>query len=122
MFRLAKFCLFFTDFVEIDAELPFICLSGLNRGMVAKDGSGMRGSSGSQQPQEQGREGGYDNEITIVEPENYYTPIMHGGDGSSLGHKEIGGEHGCSFGGRRESGLAIDLGESLRTHLSDPVT
>ncbi|KAH7654071.1 Zinc finger RING/FYVE/PHD-type protein [Dioscorea alata] len=104
-----------------DSQKQHSCF-GLNRGMVAKDGSGMRGSSGSQQPQEQGREGGYDNEITIVEPENYYTPIMHGGDGSSLGHKEIGGEPGCGFGGRRESALAIDLGESLRTHLSDPVT
>ncbi|KAJ0975489.1 hypothetical protein J5N97_017454 [Dioscorea zingiberensis] len=95
---------------------------GLNRRMVAKDGSGMRGSSGLQQQQQQGREGGYDNEIAIVEPENYYTPIMHGGDGSSLGHKEVGVETGSGFGGRREIGLAIDLGESVRTHLSDPVT
>ncbi|KAG1338151.1 U-box domain-containing protein 62 [Cocos nucifera] len=94
---------------------------GLSRGLVVKDGNGGRGNFGEQQYQ-QGRMDGYENAIAVVDPHPYSTHAVHGGEGSSFAQKEVGGENGCGFSGRREVGLTAGYWESLRTYLSDPIT
>ncbi|XP_008788532.2 U-box domain-containing protein 62-like [Phoenix dactylifera] len=94
---------------------------GLSRGVVAKDGNGGRGNFGEQQYQ-QGRMDGYENAIAVVDPHPYSTHAIHGGEGSTSAQKEVGGENGCGFSGRREVGLTAGYWESLRAHLSDPIT
>ncbi|XP_017698773.1 U-box domain-containing protein 63 isoform X2 [Phoenix dactylifera] len=95
--------------------------SGLMRGVVEKDGSEGRDNLGVQQYQ-QGRMDSYENALAVVDPEPYYTHVIHGGEGSTSAQKELGGEIGCGFSGRREVGSTAGYWESLRTHLSDPIT
>ncbi|KAK9159303.1 hypothetical protein Scep_005877 [Stephania cephalantha] len=98
---------------------------GSSRGMLMKEGNAVhsvnsiRGGSGEQQHQH-GRVNHYDNAVTIAEPDMYY--LLTGPDGSNLGHKEIGGENGCGYSGRKDVSLIMDSGESLRAILSDPIT
>ncbi|WOL20729.1 U-box domain-containing protein 62-like isoform X1 [Canna indica] len=93
----------------------------LSRGTLLKDGSGGRGGLGEQSYRE-GRLDGCQN-IAVLEPEPYYAHILPGADGSTH-KKEVRGEHGCGFSGRREAetaGLAASYWETLRTQLSDPI-
>ncbi|KAJ6827680.1 U-box domain-containing protein 62-like [Iris pallida] len=77
-----------------------------------------------QQQQQHERVGNYQQHaMTVVEPDLYCTQMLHGEDGSaSSAQKEIGGENGYGFFGRKEVGLLVDPEESLRTHLADPIT
>ncbi|KAL5991311.1 hypothetical protein ACLOJK_012218 [Asimina triloba] len=98
---------------------------GVGRGVLTKDGtvqstSNTRGSLNEQQHQH-GRMGHYENAITLVEPDIYYSQMLHGQDGSALSQKEIGGESGCGFSGRKDIALSVESGESLRAILSDPI-
>ncbi|XP_058110645.1 uncharacterized protein LOC131253599 isoform X3 [Magnolia sinica] len=100
---------------------------GLGRGIFVKDGGGIvhstsniRGSLSEHQHQH-GRMGHYENAITLTEPDIYYTQMLQGQDGSGLSQKEIGGENGCGFSGRKDMALSIESGESLRAILSDPI-
>ncbi|KAK9124742.1 hypothetical protein Sjap_014344 [Stephania japonica] len=108
-------------------SMPF----GSSRGVVlTKEGNAVhsvcsiRGGSGEQhqhQHQHQhGRVNHYDNAVTIAEPDMYY--LLQGPDGSNLGHKDIGGESGSGYSGRKDVSLIMDSGESLRAILSDPIT
>lgn len=88
---------------------------GLSRGMMGKD------FNLSEQPQPQHeRMGNYENAITVVQPELYSSQNMNGGDCLGTVQKETRGESGYGNGGRME--MLIDPGESLRTHLLDPIT
>lgn len=91
---------------------------GLSRTVMAKGGNEIRGNSGHH------CEGGnnYENAITVVAPDLYCSQILHGGDGSTSAQKALGGDNGYGFSGRREASFPIYSGESLRAHLSDPVT
>ncbi|URD75152.1 U-box domain-containing protein [Musa troglodytarum] len=93
---------------------------GSSRGVLLKDGIGGRGGLVEQQYQE-GRMDGCENAVAVMEPEPYFTHVLHGTDESSH-HKEVRGENGCGFNGRREVGLATGYWETLRTQLSDPIT
>lgn len=96
---------------------------GSSRGIMAKDGNDIRGSSSEQQQQQQERMSNYENAITVVEPEPYFPHVLHGGDGLPIAQKEVGGENGYGFGGRKETASSSgDPRESLRMHLTDPIT
>ncbi|XP_072997616.1 U-box domain-containing protein 62 [Typha latifolia] len=76
-----------------------------------------------EQQSQQGRMEGYETAITVVEPEQYFVHALHRGDESAApGQKDVGGENGCGFSGRRDGGSTASYWESLRTHLSDPLT
>lgn len=89
-----------------------------SKGIISKDGTTLA----LQQQQQHGRLGNYEHTITVVEPELYCAQMLHGEDGSASTQKEIGGENGYGFFGRKEFGLSFDPEESLRTHLLDPIT
>ncbi|KAG1365624.1 putative U-box domain-containing protein 62 [Cocos nucifera] len=94
--------------------------SGLMR-VVEKDGSEGTGNLGEQQCQHDPMDS-YENAIAVMDPEPYYTHAIHGGEGSTSAQKEVAGENGCGFSGRREIGSTAGYWESLRMHLSDPIT
>ncbi|OVA06068.1 Actin-binding [Macleaya cordata] len=102
---------------------------GSSRGVLVKDGNvnvihsanNIRGSSSEEQNQ-QGRVGMYDNAVTIAEPDHYYSHFIQGSEGATMVHKVIGGENGCGFSVRKDVFLSKESGESLRAILSDPVT
>ncbi|XP_058075363.1 U-box domain-containing protein 62-like [Magnolia sinica] len=99
---------------------------GSHRALV-KDSSAVhsqnniRGSLSEHQHQ-LGRMIHYENAITIAEPDIYHAQMMQGPEASALAQKEIGGEYGCGFSGRKDFPLSIESGESLRAILSDPIT
>ncbi|KAJ4970784.1 hypothetical protein NE237_003883 [Protea cynaroides] len=86
----------------------------------------IRGGSSEQQQQQQqhqqGRVNHFENAITLAEPDMYYSQFLQGSDGSVLAQKEMGGENGCGFSGRKDCSLSSESGESLRAILSDPLT
>lgn len=100
---------------------------GPSRRVPMKDNGGVhsvnnfRGSL-SEQHHQQGRMNHYENAITIAEPDIYYAQILQGQDGSTIGQKEVGGENGCGFNGRKDASMSVESGESLRVILSDPIT
>ncbi|KAB1217583.1 U-box domain-containing protein 62 [Morella rubra] len=87
-----------------------------------------------QQQQGSFRLGGYQNAVTIAEPDGvlYYSQYLHGTEGSAAvaasaspsGHKDavVVVDNGCGFSGRKDVSLSSESGESLRAILSDPVT
>ncbi|KAJ4978633.1 hypothetical protein NE237_009413 [Protea cynaroides] len=91
---------------------------GSDRGVLLKDGNGVQ----SEQQQQQHRINHFENAVTIAEPEMYYTQFLQGSDGSVLAQKEMGGDNGCGFSGRKDGSLSSESGESLRAILSDPLT
>ncbi|KAH0469004.1 hypothetical protein IEQ34_002236 [Dendrobium chrysotoxum] len=93
---------------------------GLSRTVMAKVNE-MRGNSGEQHHHCEGGNN-YENAITVVEPELYCSQILHGVDGSTSTRKALGGENGYGFSGRKEAIFSVYPGESIRAHLSDPVT
>ncbi|XP_010253078.1 PREDICTED: U-box domain-containing protein 62-like [Nelumbo nucifera] len=100
---------------------------GSSRGALEKDvnvvqsATSIRGSPSEQQHQ-QGRITHYDNAVTIAEPDIYYSQFLQGTEGTTLVQKEMGGDNGCGFSGRRDGSLSNESGESLRAILSDPLT
>ncbi|XP_076945967.1 U-box domain-containing protein 62-like [Bidens hawaiensis] len=66
----------------------------------------------------------YQNALTIVDPnsELYYSQYRNGAEGSGSGFKDMLGENGCGFSGRKDISNAGGSGESLRRILSDPLT
>ncbi|KAF8402486.1 hypothetical protein HHK36_010571 [Tetracentron sinense] len=64
----------------------------------------------------------YENAVTIAESNMYYPQFLQGQEGSALGQKEIGGENGCGFSGRKDIPFSGESGKSLREILSDPLT
>jgi hypothetical protein len=82
-----------------------------------------------QQQQGRLRVGGYQNAVTIAEPDGdlYYSQYLDGSSGlaaSSSGHKDVVAvvDNGCGFSGRKDVSVSSESGESLRAILSDPVT
>ncbi|KAG0450699.1 hypothetical protein HPP92_026797 [Vanilla planifolia] len=94
---------------------------GLGRMLMAKDGNDPRGNSAERLHHSEGRSN-YQNAITVVEPELYCNQILLVGDGSSAPQKSFRGDCGSGFSCRREVSLTAYPGESLRAHLSDPVS
>lgn len=103
----------------------FLCL-GSNRNLekdsnVVFSCSITRGVHHEQQ-QRQGPLSNYDNAISISSQDMYYSQMMQNSDGPSLARKEVGGENGCGFSGRKDVAFFVELGESLKAILSDPIT
>ncbi|XP_024026030.1 U-box domain-containing protein 62 isoform X2 [Morus notabilis] len=73
---------------------------------------------------EQGRLGNYQNAVTVAETDSdgYYSQYFQGPEGSAAGQKDLAGENGCGFSGRKDVSYSNESGESLRMILSDPVT
>ncbi|XP_020590073.1 U-box domain-containing protein 62-like [Phalaenopsis equestris] len=107
-----------TDKANVQEHHSFF---GLSRTVLTKCGNEMRENSGEQHDHCEGGNN-YENAITVVEPELYCSQIFHGGDGSTANQKALRGDNGYGFNGRRESSFPLYSGESLRAHLSDPVT
>lgn len=105
---------------------------GSSRDVIVKEGgivvqqtvSGNTKASSSENHQQQGRLGNYQNAVTVAEPdhEGYYTQYFQGPEGSAAGQKDLAVENGCGFSGRKDVTYSNESGESLRTILSDPVT
>ncbi|XP_043725991.1 U-box domain-containing protein 62 isoform X2 [Telopea speciosissima] len=92
--------------------------SSFGRGLLVKDGNVVQ----CEQQHQQGRVNQFENAVTIAEPDMYYTHFLQGSDGSVLAQKEMGGDNGCGFSGRKDGSLSSESGESLRAILSDPLT
>lgn len=91
-------------------------------GSIVFSGSSIRGVHHGQQ-QRQGPTSNYDSAIPISNQDMYYSQMMQNSDGPSLARKEVGGENGCGFSGRKDViALFVELGESLKAILSDPIT
>ncbi|KAL2897979.1 U-box domain-containing protein 62 [Bienertia sinuspersici] len=62
--------------------------------------------------------------VTVAEHDGdmYYLQLLQGTEGSSQGQKDIAGDNGCGFNGRKDSSVSSDPGESLRAIFSDPIT
>ncbi|KAF6143040.1 hypothetical protein GIB67_041108 [Kingdonia uniflora] len=89
---------------------------------LAQCANNIRGSC-TEQHNQQGRVGHYENVVTIAEPNGYFSQLLQLPKGPALGQKEIGGENnGCGFSGRKDVALSMGSGASLRAILSDPVT
>lgn len=100
---------------------------GSNRDVLIKDGTiGQSPNSARASPTEnhrQGRIGHYQNAVTIAEPgDMYYSQFLQGPEGSAPGQKDLAGENGCGFSGRKDVPLSTESGESLKAILSDPLT
>lgn len=88
---------------------------------MTKCGNEVRGNLGEHHHHCEGGNN-YENAITVVEPELYRSQIFQGGNGSTSTQKTLGGVNGYGFNSRREVSFPVYPGESLRAHLSDPVT
>ncbi|XP_076916733.1 U-box domain-containing protein 62-like [Bidens hawaiensis] len=66
----------------------------------------------------------YQNALAIADPnsELYYSQYRNGAEGSDARFKDMLGENGCGFSGRKDISNAGGSGESLRRILSDPLT
>uniref|UniRef100_A0A1D1ZDR7 U-box domain-containing protein 62 n=1 Tax=Anthurium amnicola TaxID=1678845 RepID=A0A1D1ZDR7_9ARAE len=96
---------------------------GSSRGALVKDGNSSNGKgSFSEQQQKLGQAGHYDKRVPCAEPDLYHAQIMHEGDGLGGTPKELGRENGFGSSWRKDISLSVDSGESVRTHLSDPIT
>lgn len=99
------------------------------RQMMIKDGGILQpvgdanrvSTSGNDQ---QGRVGNLQKMVTVAEHDGdmYYLPLLQGAEGSSHSQKDIAGDNGCGFNGRKESSVSSDPGDSLRAIFSDPIT
>ncbi|GAB4832061.1 hypothetical protein Ancab_006081 [Ancistrocladus abbreviatus] len=92
-------------------------------GRMVQTGADMNRASTSGSDQQR-RVGHFQNSVTIAEPDGdmYYSQFIQGSEGSGQGQKDISGDNGCGFSGRKDGSLSSDPGESLRAILSDPVT
>ncbi|MQL84764.1 hypothetical protein Taro_017270 [Colocasia esculenta] len=96
---------------------------GSSRGVVANDGNGNSGKGSlTEQQQKRSLVGHYGKRSSVSEPDLYRNQIVQGGDGLGRAHKELGRENGFGFSWRKDISLSIDSGESMRVHLSDPIT
>lgn len=91
-------------------------------GLLHPGGDATRVSS-SENGQE-GRVGHLQKMVTIAEHDGdmYYSQLLHGTEGSSQLHKDIAGDNGCGFSGRKDGSVCGDPGETLRAIFSDPIT
>ncbi|XP_020113629.1 U-box domain-containing protein 62-like isoform X1 [Ananas comosus] len=95
---------------------------GFSRGTMGKDVNDGRRNLNEEHYQ-RGPMDGYENAITVVEPEPYYSHVLNQENGSPApSQKEVAEENGCGLSVRREGLVAAGYWESLRTHLSDPLT
>jgi len=100
-----------------------------SRQMIMKDGGLLRPGSDvnrvslSENGQE-GRIGHLQKMVTIAEHDGdmYYSQLLQGSEGPSQVHKDIAGDNGCGFSGRRDSSASGDPAEILRAIFSDPIT
>ncbi|KAF8394818.1 hypothetical protein HHK36_018754 [Tetracentron sinense] len=99
---------------------------GSSRGVLTKDGTIVHSANNTRgspnEHHQQGRISHYENAVTIAEPDIYNSQFLQGQEGSALGQKEIGGENGCGFSGRKDVQSTRESGESLRAIFSDPIT
>lgn len=99
------------------------------RQLIMKDGGllqpegGMNRVSSCENGQE-GRIGNLQKLVTIAEHDGdmYYSQLLQGTEGPSQVQKDIAGDNGCTFSGRRDGSGSSDPAETLRAIFSDPIT
>ncbi|KNA18924.1 hypothetical protein SOVF_066230 isoform A [Spinacia oleracea] len=92
-------------------------------GGILKPGGDANRVSTSENDQH-GRVGHFQKMVTVAEHDGdmYYMQLLQGTEGSNQAQKDIAGDNGCGFNGRRDSPATSDPGESLRAIFSDPIT
>ncbi|CAO2816054.1 unnamed protein product [Amaranthus hypochondriacus] len=62
--------------------------------------------------------------VTVAEHDSdmYYLQLLQETEGSSQGQKDVAGDNGFGFNGRKDNTASSDPGESLRAIFSDPIT
>ncbi|GAB4827704.1 hypothetical protein Ancab_034592 [Ancistrocladus abbreviatus] len=95
----------------------------MKAGSVVHCGADMN-RAGMGENDQQRRVGHFQSSVTIAEPDGdmYYSQFMQGSEVSGQVQKDIAGDNGCGFSGRKDGSFAGDPGESLRAIFSDPIT
>ncbi|KAL8144484.1 hypothetical protein V2J09_017516 [Rumex salicifolius] len=108
---------------EVDEGDKLIKNHSKDRPSFGQPGSTVNRANTSESNQQR-RIGHFPNEITVAEHDGdmCYAQFMQGSEGQGYGRKDVAGDNGCGFSGRKDSSTSSDPGESLRAIFSDPIT
>lgn len=108
---------------EVDEGDKILSDHSKDRPAFGQPGSSVNRANTSDSNQQR-RIGHFPNEIHVAEPDGdmCYSQYMQGSEGPGHGQKDVAGENGCGFSGRKDSSTSSDPGDSLRAIFSDPIT
>ncbi|XP_021758235.1 U-box domain-containing protein 62-like [Chenopodium quinoa] len=118
------------DKIGVGNSKDHVSFGSSTRQIMIKDGGilqpgGNANRVSTSENDQQGRVGNYQKMVTVAEHDGgdvYYMQLLQGTEGCSQGQKDIAGDNGCGFNGRKDIATTSDPGESLRAIFSDPIT